>query len=75
MKVDEGESYTLGEIVRLRFLPGVDTIPKAARLVNKPFPKLKGQVVPMGAAIRYKVTGRAILDYLKKYGKDTGNNS
>lgn len=66
--IDPKRFYTLGEIVREGIIPGIDSIPKAARLMRNDliFRKiLNAQIVasPM-QAISYKVKGSNIINYL-----------
>jgi hypothetical protein len=69
MKLDSKKMYSLGEIVRSGFIPGVDTIPKASRLVKnfQAGQLLKPKIEPRGArGIQYKVKGANIQEYLKQ---------
>lgn len=66
--IDPTRFYTLGEIVRDGPIPGVDTVPKASRLVltDKMRGKiLKATMVPRGTnGVMYKVRGENIINYL-----------
>lgn len=65
--IDPTKFYSLGEIVRDGLIPGIDTIPKASRLVitDKVRNKiLRGVVVPRGRNVMYKVKGENIIIYL-----------
>jgi hypothetical protein len=66
--IDPKRFYSLGEIVREGIIPGVDTIPKASRLIhtdaltNK---VLRAQRLPRGEfGVQYKVRGSNIISYL-----------
>ena len=64
--IDENKLYSLGEIVREKLIPGIDTIPKASRLVNGPMTGklLKAKAVQRGArGIQYKVRGINIINF------------
>lgn len=66
--IDENKLYSLGEIVREKLIPGIDTIPKASRLVNSPITRdvLQTQAVQRGArGIQYQVKGQFIKEYLQ----------
>lgn len=67
-KIDEERDYSLGEIVREKLIPGIDTIPKASRLANHPVYRkiLKTRAVKRGArGVQYKVKGAHIKEYLQ----------
>lgn len=67
-KIETDKFYSLGEIVREGLVPGVDTIPKASRLVNGPMTGkiLKAKAVKRGArGIQYKIKGINLLEYLQ----------
>lgn len=75
--IEQTKSYSLGEIVRLELIPGIDTIPKASRLVNSPIAGkiLKAKAKPRGArGIQYRVKGANILTYIKSHEKTTHNS-
>ena len=66
--IDPKRFYTLGEIVREGIISGIDTIPKASRLVqtdaitNK---VLRAQRLPRGEfGVQYKVRGSNIIQFL-----------
>lgn len=67
-RIDKEKYYSLGEIVREGLIPGIDTIPKASRLVNSPTIReiLKTKAVKRGArGLQYKVLGANIREYLQ----------
>lgn len=67
-KIKKTKLYSLGEIVREALIPGIDTIPKASRLVNNPIIAeiLEAVAEKRGArGIQYKVRGSKILKYLE----------
>ena len=67
-QIDSKRFYTLGEIVREGMIPGIDSVPKASRLVRNDqlFTKiLQAQMVTTeGRHISYKVKGSNIIKYL-----------
>ena len=66
-RIDGKKFYSLGEIVRLGLIPGVDTIVKASRLVKTDAMTskiLRAKIVPLGNVIQYKVKGENIINYL-----------
>lgn len=68
MKIKHDRLYSLGEIVREGIIPGIDTIPKASRLVNHPmFGKILNPLVEKRGArgLQYKVLGSNIREYLQ----------
>lgn len=75
MKIKHERLYSLGEIVREEIIPGIDTIPKASRLVNHPvFGKILSPSVEKRGArgMQYKVLGSNIRKYLQ-HEKATNN--
>lgn len=66
--IDSKRFYTLGEIVREKLIPGMDSIPKIARLIHTDTYTTKilnGFIVKRGArGIQYKVKGSNIIKYL-----------
>lgn len=66
--IDPKRFYTLGEIVREGIIPGIDTVPKASRLVRNDllFNKILQAkiVVTTGKHTSYKVKGSNIIEYL-----------
>lgn len=66
--IDSARFYSLGEIVREGLIPGIDTIPKASRLVQTDKFRskiLKATMVARGAnGVQYKVRGENIIKYL-----------
>lgn len=69
-QINPRTNYTLGEIVRGGFIPGIDTVQKATRLVQRDkFTDkiLDAEMVPRGAnGVQYKVKGSNIIKYLDK---------
>ena len=68
IKIKNKKLYSLGEIVRGGLIPGIDTIPKASRLVNGPVTgKILSPIVETRGArgIQYKVLGANIKEYLQ----------
>lgn len=66
--IDPKHFYSLGEIVDQGIIPGINTVPKASRLVrndalfNK---RLRAQMVAAGGRVLgYKVRGSNIINYL-----------
>lgn len=75
-KISRVKLYSLGEIVREGLIPGIDTIPKASRLVNGPITGkiLEPLVTKRGArGLQYQVKGSKILAYLQ-HEKDSNNS-
>lgn len=66
--IDPERFYTLGEIVREDLIPGVDTIPKASRLVQTDKMRrgpLRATMVARGEnGVMYKVLGKNIIIFL-----------
>jgi hypothetical protein len=69
--IDENKLYSLGEIVREKLIPGIDTIPKASRLVNGQHrATLKPKVAKRGfSGMQYKVKGSNIIQFLENNEK------
>ncbi len=63
VRIDKNCSYSLGEIVRFKFIPSVTTIPLASRLVQSGL--LKGEKKTRGLrGVQYRVLGADIISYL-----------
>ncbi len=76
IQIEDDKFYSLGEIVSQKLIRGINTIPKASRLVNGPIAReiLKTRVVKRGArGLQYKVLGANIKEYLQH--EKTTNNS
>lgn len=67
-KIDHKKFYTLGEIVREGLIPGIDTIPKASRLVRTDEFSIKilnAVRTPRGLnGVQYQVRGENIIKFL-----------
>jgi hypothetical protein len=75
--IDSKKFYTLGEIVREKLLPNVDTVIKASNLVKTDKMRnkiLNAKVVPRGGNIMYKVKGENIIKYLAQKDEQTNNS-
>lgn len=77
--IDKKYDYTLGEIARLKLIPGIDTTPKAVRLVQKDWGTTRILNAKLGAfgtfGTRYFVKGENIIKYLEQHGKKSGKRS
>lgn len=66
--IDPAASYTLGEIVRNAFIPDIDNIPKAARLMvsdQRGDKILNASLEKRGArGIMYQVQGKNLIRYI-----------
>ncbi len=69
IKIESNQKYTLYEIVKYALIPGIDTMPKAARLIHTDLKKKKilnaVRMTRGEFGIQYKVLGSNITKYLK----------
>lgn len=71
-RINPTKEYSLGEIVRLGLIPGVDSISKASRLIKNRRAKdvLQAEQLNLGlSGIGYAVRGSNIISYIKSNGK------
>lgn len=75
IKIEDEKFYSLGEIVKQKLIRGVNTIPKASRLVNSAITReiLRPKVIKRGVrGMQYKILGIHIKEYLQ-HEKESNN--